>query len=89
MSNEFMNANDKLAYDKLVIEEQELKNELLKLQIIRNKQEIQQHRGIWGVPAMVNNKHLDTYPKVMFNDASDYPLGPQVTALNCSVVDQM
>lgn len=85
MPNEFMNANDKLKYDKLIIEEQELKNELLKLQILRNKQEIQQHKNIWGSLGTLNNNHLDTYPKVMFNGPSDYPLGTQVTAIDCSV----
>ncbi|UZV39664.1 hypothetical protein APT65_00061 [Trabzonvirus APT65] len=85
MSNEFMNANDKLQYDKLIIEEQELKNELLKLQILRNKQEIQQHRSVWGGLGVLSTNHLDIYPKVMFNGPSDYPLGNQVTAIDCSV----
>lgn len=84
-----MNAKDWEQFDKLVIEEQQLKNELLKLEIIHKKQQIQQHKGVWGGIGLLNNNHLDKYPKVMFNGPSDHPLGNQVTAIDCSVVDAM
>lgn len=50
MSNEFMNAKDKLVYDKLILEEQKLRNELLKTQVESDKFEL------------AFRKHIAKYP---------------------------
>lgn len=86
-----MNSKDQIEFDRLLIEEQQLKNELLKLEVLHRKQQIQQHKSVWGGIGVLNNNHshLDTYPKVMFNGPSDHPLGNQVTSLDCFVVDAM